>query len=330
MIPANYRRFVYKVTDNNLHNEVRWVDVTEENAGQRLDNFLITTLKGVPKSKIYKIIRKGEVRINKGRVKQTTRLAIGDKVRIPPIRVAEAGETVNPGQKLLAVIESAILFEDDYIMLINKPTGLAVHGGSGISLGLIETLRVARPEQRFLELVHRLDRDTSGVIMVAKKRSALLAMHKALQNNQMNKEYLALVHGRWRDSCKQVDAPLRKNELRSGERVVRVSDEGKASLTQYRVNSAFVDYTLVRAKPITGRTHQIRVHCQYENHPIAGDNKYCEDGQLKADKRRGITRLCLHAHRLTFKHPESGEKMSVEAPLDGVFEQVVNKFKGKI
>ena len=317
------------MTETNSHKEVRWIEITQENEGQRLDNFLITALKGVPKSKIYKIIRKGEVRINKGRVKQTTRLAIGDMVRIPPIRVAAEGEIVNPGQKLLAVIESAILFEDDYIMLINKPTGLAVHGGSGISLGLIETLRVARPEQRFLELVHRLDRDTSGVIMVAKKRSALLAMHKALQTNQMNKEYLALVHGRWRDSCKQVDAPLRKNELRSGERVVRVSDEGKASLTKYKVNEAFTDYTLVAAKPITGRTHQIRVHCQYENHPIAGDNKYCEDGQLKADKRRGITRLFLHAHRLTFKHPESGDKIMIEAPLDGVFAEVVRQFRSR-
>lgn len=296
---------------------VRIVTISADEAGQRIDNFLRTQLKGVPKSMIYRILRKGEVRINKGRIKPEYKLEEGDEVRIPPVRVSERDdETVSPKLAKVAALADAILFEDDSILVMNKPSGTAVHGGSGLSFGVIEGLRALRPDARFLELVHRLDRDTSGILLVAKKRSALRSLHEQLREKGMQKDYLALVRGQWPAHLKVVRAPLLKNILQSGERIVRVSSEGKPSETHFKVEERYAHATLVKASPVTGRTHQIRVHTLYAGHPIAFDDRYGEkefDSQLAGT---GLKRLFLHAAALRFTHPQSGEVMRVEAPLD--------------
>jgi len=278
---------------------VRLVRVDAGSDGQRVDNFLLRELKGVPKSRIYRLLRKGEVRINKGRAKADYRLQLGDEVRIPPVRMSEEEVAPPPPDALLQRIEQAILFEDDGLIVVNKPAGLAVHGGSGLSFGLIEALRQMRPDARFLELVHRLDRDTSGLIMVAKKRSALVTLHAALRGDGVDKRYLALVVGQWPKRKLRVEAALEKNTLKSGERVVRVSATGKQALTEFRVVEPFAAATLVEARPITGRTHQIRVHAQFGGHPIAGDEKYCDRDHLARFRELGLRRLFLHAAELT-------------------------------
>lgn len=296
---------------------VQIVAISADEAGQRIDNFLRTQLKGVPKSMIYRILRKGEVRVNKKRIKPEYKLVAGDEIRIPPVRVAERDEqTVSPKLAKVASLADAILYEDDWILVMNKPSGTAVHGGSGLSFGVIEGLRALRPEARFLELVHRLDRDTSGVLLVAKKRSALRSLHEQLREKGMQKDYLALVRGSWPSHLKVVQAPLLKNILQSGERVVRVNSEGKPSETRFKVEERYAHATLVKASPVTGRTHQIRVHTLHAGHPIAFDDRYGEqefDRQLAAT---GLNRLFLHAAALTFTHPNSGEVMRMEAPLD--------------
>lgn len=295
---------------------VRFVTVADDQAGQRVDNFLRTQLKGVPKSMIYRILRKGEVRANKKRIKPEYKLEAGDLIRIPPVRVAERQAPPAVSSGLQAHLEAAILYEDNDLMVINKPSGLAVHGGSGVSLGLIEALRQMRPQAKFLELVHRLDRDTSGCIMVAKKRSALKFMHQALQGSRINKIYHALVVGHWASTSRRVDAPLRKNELKSGERVVKVQADGKASLTEFKVLNRFGrKATLIEARPITGRTHQIRVHTQFEGHPIIGDDKYGVEEVNQQMKGLGLRRLFLHAAELRFPLPAGGRQV-VQAPLD--------------
>lgn len=301
---------------------VQIVAISAEEAGQRIDNFLRTQLKGVPKSMIYRILRKGEVRVNKKRIKPEYKLQAGDEVRIPPVRVAEREEAaVSPRLERVASLTAAILYEDEYILVLNKPSGTAVHGGSGLSFGVIEGLRALRPEARFLELVHRLDRDTSGVLLVAKKRSALRSLHEQLREKGMQKDYLALVRGQWPSHVKAVQAPLLKNILQSGERIVRVSSEGKPSETRFKVEERYAFATLVKASPITGRTHQIRVHTLHAGHPIAFDDRYGErefDKQLSAT---GLRRLFLHAAALSFMHPHSGDRMRIEAPLDDELKQ---------
>lgn len=301
----------------NTQNQVQFIDISDDEAGQRIDNFLLAKLKGVPKSMIYRIIRKGEVRVNKGRTKPEYKLAEGDQVRVPPVRVAER-EVAPVSAKLdkVAALANCILFEDDVLLVLNKPSGTAVHGGSGLSFGVIEGLRALRPEARFLELVHRLDRDTSGILLVAKKRSALRALHEQLRLKQMQKDYLALVRGNWQSHMKVVQAPLLKNILQSGERVVKVSSEGKPSETRFKVEERFDNATLVKASPVTGRTHQIRVHTLYAGHPIAFDDRYGDkqfDSQLKGT---GLNRLFLHASALKFTHPKTGEEIRLNAPLD--------------
>lgn len=301
----------------NTQNQVQFIDISDDEAGQRIDNFLLTKLKGVPKSMIYRIIRKGEVRVNKGRIKPEYKLVEGDQVRVPPVRVAER-ETAPVSAKLdkVAALANCILFEDDVLLVLNKPSGTAVHGGSGLSFGVIEGLRALRPEARFLELVHRLDRDTSGILLVAKKRSALRALHEQLRLKQMQKDYLALVRGNWQSHMKVVQAPLLKNILQSGERVVKVSSEGKPSETRFKVEERFDNATLIKASPVTGRTHQIRVHTLYAGHPIAFDDRYGDkqfDSQLAGT---GLNRLFLHASALKFTHPKTGEEMRLQAPLD--------------
>jgi len=296
---------------------VHFIAISADEAGQRIDNFLRTQLKGVPKSMIYRILRKGEVRVNKKRIKPEYKLEAGDEVRIPPVRVAEREEE-NVSLKLtkVAALEGAIVYEDDHILVMNKPSGTAVHGGSGLSFGVIEGLRALRPEARFLELVHRLDRDTSGILLVAKKRSALRSLHEQLREKGMQKDYLALVRGQWPSHVKAVRAPLMKNILQSGERIVKVNSEGKPSETLFKVEERYAIATLVKASPVTGRTHQIRVHTLHAGHPIAFDDRYGEaefDMQLSGT---GLKRLFLHAAALRFTHPASGEVMRVEAPLD--------------
>ncbi len=301
---------------------VRMVTVTDKNDAQRIDNFLLATLKGVPKSRIYRVIRKGEVRINKKRCKPETKLQTGDVVRIPPITVQSAKAPPKVSQQLSAVLDAAVLYEDKEVLVINKPAGLAVHGGSGVNLGLIEALRTRYAETQFLELVHRLDRDTSGVILVAKSRPALRHFHRLFRDDEVNKIYHLAVHGKWPRHKKFVDAPLRKNELKSGERIVRVSADGKASQTHFRVLQASAHFSLVEAKPITGRTHQIRVHAAFSGFPIAGDDKYIED---KVANYHGLEkcRLMLHARTITFTLP-SGKAMTFTADYDERFTEALS------
>ncbi|SIS58116.1 23S rRNA pseudouridine(955/2504/2580) synthase RluC [Neptunomonas antarctica] len=312
-------------TNQPAANGVRYIEVEEDQAGQRIDNFLRTALKGVPKSMIYRIVRKGEVRVNKKRIKPDGRIQGGDIIRIPPIRVAEPNEVPIVGKALLELLEQSILYESKALIVINKPSGLAVHGGSGINLGLIEAMRQLKPEERFLELVHRLDRDTSGCIMIAKKRSMLRHLHEALRQNRVNKIYHALVVGRWESKDHSVDAPLRKNELQSGERIVRVQPDGKASLTRFKILRRFgVLATLVEAKPVTGRTHQIRVHTQFAGHPIIGDDKYGVESINRDMKKQGIRRLFLHSAMLDVELPD-GERLQVKAPLEQSLTQALER-----
>ena len=300
---------------------VKWLLVDEESAGQRLDNFLMRHLKGVPKTHVYRIIRSGEVRINKGRAAADTRVQNGDEVRLPPVRVsdkvAEKAERPAPGR------EFPLLLEDDSLMAIDKPAGVAVHGGSGVSFGVIEQLRQARPEAKLLELVHRLDRDTSGILLVAKKRSALKHLQEQFRERETGKTYLALVKGDWPDKLKVIDQPLHKFLLPDGERRVRVTTaedpDGMRSITLVKVAQRLQGATLLEVTIKTGRTHQIRVHLASQGHPIAGDDKYGDfewnRQLLKPGARVGLKRMFLHAWRLQFSHPVTDERVALQAEL---------------
>lgn len=308
--------------------QVSFVTISEENATQRIDNFLITHLKGVPKSMIYRILRKGEVRVNKKRVKPEYKLNTGDEIRIPPIRIAEkSAPEISSKLNKVAELETTIIYEDDVILAINKPSGIAVHGGSGLSFGVIEGLRALRPEAKFLELVHRIDRETSGILLIAKKRSALKSLHEQLRLKQMQKSYLALVKGNWPSECKVIQAPLLKNVLKSGERVVKVDKEGKPSETRFKVEERFNFATLIKASPVTGRTHQIRVHTQYANHPIAFDDRY-GDSQFDALlMKTKLNRLFLHAAKVKFIHPKTMQEMQLVAPLDKILQACLTEIR---
>lgn len=304
---------------------VQMLEVAPELAGQRIDNFLRTQLRGVPKTLIYRILRKGEVRVNKGRVKPEYKLQAGDLVRVPPLRLAERDEPEPLAQGLLERLEAAIVYEDKALIVLNKPSGIAVHGGSGLSYGVIEALRQLRPDAKELELVHRLDRDTSGLLMIAKKRSMLRHLHQALRGDGVDKRYMALVRGRWETSKKQVNAPLLKNTLRSGERMVEVTEDGKEALTLFRVLRRFGDFaTLVEARPVTGRTHQIRVHARHAGHSIAGDSKYGDEEFTREIRELGGKRLFLHAYALRVPLPDGGE-LALEAPVDEVWTRTLEK-----
>lgn len=300
--------------------KVQFVEISADHAGQRIDNYLMCQLNGIPKSMIYRIIRKGEVRVNKGRIKPEYRIQQGDVIRIPPVRQAEKKEPGKAPDKILRDIESRILFEDKRILILNKPSGLAVHGGSGLSFGLIEVMRELRPNDKELELVHRLDRDTSGCLIIAKKRSALRRLHEQLREGTMDKRYLTLLKGKWKGTGRWVDAPLLKNVVRSGERLVFVDEKGKQARTQFIPYSVGAEASLMSVKLDTGRTHQIRVHAQHIGYPIAGDNKYGDDDFNRELKNKGLKRLFLHAASLKFflPDPETGENLSisVQAPLD--------------
>lgn len=318
------------MTEKIINAAVQQLQISEEDEGQRIDNFLLAKLKGVPKSLIYRVLRKGEVRVNKGRIKPEYKLQTGDIVRVPPIRVAEKAQQAPVSSKLnkVAQLEQQIIFEDDCLLVLNKPSSIAVHGGSGLSFGVIEGLRALRPEARFLELVHRLDRDTSGILLVAKKRSALRSLHEQLRVKTVQKDYLALVRGQWQSHVKVVQAPLLKNELASGERIVKVSEQGRPSETRFAVEERYTNATLIKASPVTGRTHQIRVHTQYVGHPIALDDKYGDKEFDQQMSELGLNRLFLHAASIRFEHPKTGETLRLNAPLDDKMKGILKKLRG--
>jgi 23S rRNA pseudouridine955/2504/2580 synthase len=287
------------------------VEVDGASEGQRVDNFLMKVCKGVPRSHIYRVLRTGEVRVNSRRVDATYRLRPGDRVRIPPLRLAARARKPTPPTSSLP----PVVHEDDALLVIDKPAGLAVHGGSGVSFGVIEQFRAARPQLKFLELVHRLDRDTSGLLILAKKRSALTELHAALREGRVRKRYLVLVLGRWRDEKRHVDLPLKKYVTRSGERRVSVHREGRESQTVFHKERALGDFTLLSADLLTGRTHQIRVQLAHLGFPVAGDDKYGDFDRNRELVKRGLGRLFLHAAELEFLHPASGKSIELRSPL---------------
>ncbi|MEM8564146.1 MAG: 23S rRNA pseudouridine(955/2504/2580) synthase RluC [Pseudomonadota bacterium] len=291
--------------------------------GQRLDNFLLRELKGVPKTRLYRAIRKGEIRVNKGRVKADYRMVLGDSVRIPPLHLTKRTAPAALPRYWTQELARRIIYEDDNVIAIDKPSGLAVHGGSGLSFGLIEGLRQLRPDDRALELVHRLDRDTSGVLLLSRRRSVLRELHRQLRENLMDKRYIALVGGRWPAHVTRVDAPLLKNVLKSGERMVRVAKEGKRSLTQFSVINRFEGATLIEAKPVTGRTHQIRVHAKQAGYPILGDEKYGSDREHALCAKLGLRRLFLHAQSLRLNLPDVGV-IELQADLDSELDNTLS------
>ena len=324
---------------------VELVEVGEDGAGQRLDNYLLKRLKGAPQSLIYRIIRSGEVRVNKGRAAALTKLALGDVVRVPPVRLeagpgaagATAAKRPASGQ-IRAGAGLDIIFEDDALLAINKPSGLAVHGGSGVSFGVIEALRAARPEAKFLELVHRIDRDTSGVLLLAKKRSALVAMHALMREGKTDKRYLALIKGAWPHTAKHhIKTALAKYTTGEGERRVAEADDGEYAKEAHTIVSVVKRFgaadaadagamTLVEAQIKTGRTHQIRVHLASAGYPIAGDDKYGDFAFNKAEAKRGLKRMFLHAAKMAFVHPLTAERVRIEAPLPAECEHYLARF----
>ena len=306
--------------------KVRLVSVTDEDAGQRIDNFLARHLKGVPKSHIYRILRRGEVRVNSGRIKARYKVCAGDKVRIPPVRVSV--EKATPPAAAKIDWDERILFENNRCLVLNKPSGVAVHGGSGLSFGVIEALRASRPQAPYLELAHRLDRETSGCLVIAKRRSFLRLFHEQLRNGKVVKQYLALLAGQWEGGQRMVNVALRKNQLQGGERMVVVDEEsGKQALTFFRPVSRFPGATLAEVDLKTGRTHQIRVHAAHIGHPLAGDEKYGDPEFNRSLRKSGLRRLFLQAHLLEFADSDAGEPVSVSAPLDAGLKAVLDSLE---
>jgi 23S rRNA pseudouridine955/2504/2580 synthase len=303
--------------------QVALVEIAERQAGQRIDNYLLAALKGVPRSRIYRLLRKGEVRVNNRRVRPDFRLSAGDLVRLPPVRTAAPPPAPLVPESLRTDLLARVLARGRGWLVIDKPAGLAVHGGSGLALGLIEALRAIWPDQD-LDLVHRLDRETSGCLLVASSRAALVDLQAQMRAGSLTKTYLVLVAGRWPRGLREVNAPLRKNTLSSGERMVRADATGKAAVTQFRVRSYLPGFTLLEARLDTGRTHQIRVHCQLMGHPIAGDPKYGDRELNRTLRELGCTRLFLHAAALEFRSPE-GPAVSCVAPIPQVLEEVLER-----
>ena len=285
-----------------------WLEVGEESAAQRIDNFLLRRLKGVPKSHVYRVLRSGEVRVNSGRVRPDYRLQVGDRIRVPPIRIAPRPALARPSQ-------FPIVFEDAALLVIDKPAGVAVHGGSGVSYGVIESLRAARPQAKVLELAHRLDRDTSGLLILAKKRSALVELHRLLREGEVKKVYVAVVKGVLDKTMLEIRAPLRKYVSAKGERRVSVGEGGREAVTRVNALKSGRDCSVLEVRLLTGRTHQIRVHLAHAGHPILGDDKYGDFSLNHALAKQGVRRLFLHARRLEFAHPISGEHVELEAKL---------------
>ena len=305
-------------------NSVQFIEITAAQAGQRIDNFLLTLEKGVPRSRIYRAIRKGEVRVNKGRIKQVYRLQTGDSVRIPPLRTSQKETPSTLSDSFRQRVTNIILLEDDDLLVINKPAGLAVHAGSNIKQGIIEALRLLRPELPYLELVHRLDKDTSGCLLLAKSRKALLNLQQQLLDHDMNKRYLTLLKGGWQNKDRLVDVPLQKNNLSSGERMVQVDADGKHAKTLFIPKRHFPLAQLTEVVLYTGRTHQIRVHSAHIGHPIAGDDKYGQRDFNKVMRKSGLRRMFLHAWKLGIRHPANGDELLLEAPLPESLKTILN------
>ncbi len=309
---------------SDMYAKVSFITVNEaEGAGQRIDNFLVKKLKNIPKSKIYSILRKGEVRVNKGRIKPSYKLEVDDVIRLPPLTnvTTSTAPVILPQQKNSLAASTEILYEDTNLLIVNKPSGLAVHGGSGLSFGLIELMRSLRPEATTLELIHRIDRDTSGCIMLAKSPTMLRAMHQLFKDNKIKKTYHALVKGFAQENF-SVNEPLKKFLLSSGERLVRVHPEGQASLTKFTVLARYEGATLLQAMPVTGRTHQIRVHAATRGLPIVGDQKYGDKNYNQIMHKLGLQRLFLHARELQFICPLTGRKMHLQAPYDAAWNKL--------
>ncbi len=306
---------------------VQWVDISAEQAGQRIDNFLLRVLKGVPKSRVYRLLRKGEVRVNKGRARPEYRLETGDQVRIPPVRLAEKATGSRPGSKALKSLAGAIIYEDERLLVLDKPSGMAVHGGGGLNYGVIEGLRALRPDAPYLELVHRLDRETSGCLLIAKKRSELRTLHELMRSNSVEKRYLLLAQGDWSSGPWKVDAPLKKNLLQGGERVVRVDYEGKQAVTRFRMLQGYAGSSMMEAALETGRTHQIRVHAAHAGHPLAGDDKYGNPEFNRRLAKLGLKRLFLHAHYVAFRDAERDREIEVSAPLGSELRGVIQQLE---
>lgn len=296
-------------------------DITERSAGQRIDNFLLGLLKGVPRSRIYRLLRKGEVRVNNRRTKPEYRLCLGDRVRVPPVRCAEEPAPIQVSQSLRTNLETRVLARGEGWLVIDKPSGIAVHGGSGLTLGVIEALREIWPDES-LDLVHRLDRETSGCLLIASRRAALVALQNQMRGGTIDKRYWVLVKGRWPRELREVNAPLRKNTLSSGERLVRADVAGKPALTYFRVERQWPGYTLLEARLDTGRTHQIRVHCQLMGYPVVGDTKYGDSAANSSLRRLGLRRLFLHAAQLGF-HDLDGQRIGCQSPLPDDLDRVV-------
>lgn len=292
---------------------VRYLEIDQNRAGQRLDNFLLRQLKGVPKSRVYRLLRRGEVRVNRGRAGPEYRLQAGDSVRLPPVRQASSPTTA--GTEDYRWLIPRILYEDEHVLALDKPAGLAVHGGSGVAVGVIEALRALRPESSSLELVHRLDRGTSGCLLLAKSRPALLGLHRMLREGRVRKRYLALVKGRWQGGTRGVNAALARNRRHGVERVVGVTPEGKDAESRFTPKGVHGPATLVEIELVTGRTHQARVHAAHLGHPIAGDDKYGDYAFNRSLRPHGLRRLFLHAAALRFTHPIHGNTIEMEAPL---------------
>lgn len=305
---------------------VKWITVDGDYTGQRIDNFLFTQLKGIPKSRIYRMLRKGEVRVNKGRIQAKYKLQADDVIRIPPLHAPEKKEPITPAYLLGQRLESRIIYEDNHLIVLNKPSGMAVHGGSGLSFGLIEGLRQARPQSKLLELAHRLDKDTSGCLMIAKKHTALRHLHQQFRSNSIKKHYTTLLSGKWLRKNVTVDAPLQKYTLKGGERQVRVNASGKPSQTVFSLIKKLPTATLAEARPLTGRTHQIRVHAAHCGHPVAGDPRYAESAENLRFRSLGLKRLFLHASKITFEHPDTHHLLTIEAALDQELEQFIAQF----
>ncbi len=298
---------------------VKFIEVEEDRSGQRIDNFLLAKVGNIPKTLVYRWLRKGEVRVNKGRIKPTYRVQAGDLVRIPPVNIETKAPIKHLTKENLVYLEDCILYEDSDFLVLNKPSGLAVHGGSGIDSGLIERLRILRPYAKKLELVHRLDRETSGCILIAKKYSILTYFHQQLIEHNINKVYHALVAGCWSVAITKIDKPLKKNIASSGERFSIISEDGKPSITTVDILKSYQDTTLLAASPKTGRTHQLRVHLKSEGCPIIGDDKYGDRYINQQFQKKGIKRLLLHAYQLIFIHPKTNEKICITAPYDKIF-----------
>jgi 23S rRNA pseudouridine955/2504/2580 synthase len=300
----------------------RTLEVGEEAAAQRIDNFLLRHLKGVPKSHVYRVLRSGEVRVNSGRVKPEYRLQAGDRVRVPPIRVSQEEKAkAKPA-------EFPVVYEDPALLIVDKPSGVAVHGGSGVSFGVIESLRASRPQAKFLELAHRLDRDTSGLLIVAQKRAALVELHRMLREGEVSKEYLTVAKGQWEGAGRELRESLHKYVDAKGERRVAVHEDGKEAVTRVRVVRTSPAFSLLQVSLLTGRTHQIRVHLAHAGHPVLGDTKYGDFELNRRLEKAGVRRLFLHASRLAFAHPLTRERIELKAPLPAEIKKFVDTHFG--